>query len=518
MDALRRFVAIVTADLLERSRSMRFWVMLGLIALASWWFFPARDAYYLTVAINGAHRGVYSSAWIGMVLALIFSTLLSLVGFYLVRGTLTRDIDTRVWQLLVATPMTRPTYMFAKWCSHLLVLLMLVGVGVVVGGIAQIVRAEDSQFNLIELLKPLLILSLPSLAVTSMFAIWFDLVPWLRRTLGNVLYFFIWIGLLSLSMTQVLPQHKPSAMDAWLSDPGGVIVFVRAVERLERPELGGTKLGNINVIRPNPKREISTFEWKEWQVQAADLRTPLIWLVIAAAGVWLSSRLLEWGAAQASRPAGNAKGGNGYQLRWLSFLLRPLQKSAGGALLAVELQLVLRQRSWWWWLLMVIASGVQLFAPPEISAVAIIIAWMLLLDVFGTAILRERTTRTAAFVFSAAGAAKRVLITRWLMVVLLAWLVTLPAFLKLLGSNPAAALTLLVTGASLATWGLALGAVSRTSRAFELLTVLLAYFSLNGLPALHVISAPAQTLLWHAVALPIAGMLLLLMWPKLNRD
>ncbi len=184
MAAWRRFLAILRADLLERMRSLRFWVVLALLTAFTWWCFPAADAGYLTVSFGRGTRGDYSSAWIGIVLALEFCTLLSLAGFYVVRGTLSRDIDTRVWQLLVATPMTRSGYLLAKWASHMAVFALLI----VVGLVAQQVRGEVGAVDLLELAKPALLLSVPALAITAMFAVWFDLVPWLRRSAGNVLY------------------------------------------------------------------------------------------------------------------------------------------------------------------------------------------------------------------------------------------------------------------------------------------------------------------------------------------
>ena len=44
MEALRRWAAIVVADFRERSRSTRFWVVLGAVAIATWWCFPPADA------------------------------------------------------------------------------------------------------------------------------------------------------------------------------------------------------------------------------------------------------------------------------------------------------------------------------------------------------------------------------------------------------------------------------------------------------------------------------------------
>ena len=137
MGALRRFAAILVADLRERSRSTRFWVVLALVGIATWWCFPPNDAHYETVGFGDNVRGIYSSAWVGMVLGLMYSTMLSLIGFYLVRGTLVRDFDTRDWQLLVATPMTRSGYLLAKWTSHMVVFTLIMLVGLVVGAVAQ---------------------------------------------------------------------------------------------------------------------------------------------------------------------------------------------------------------------------------------------------------------------------------------------------------------------------------------------------------------------------------------------
>jgi hypothetical protein len=96
MTALRRFTAILVADLRERSRSTRFWIVLAIVGVSTWWCFPSMDAGYVTVAFGDNVRGLYSSAWVGMVLGLLYTTMLSIIGFYLVRATLLRDFDTRV--------------------------------------------------------------------------------------------------------------------------------------------------------------------------------------------------------------------------------------------------------------------------------------------------------------------------------------------------------------------------------------------------------------------------------------
>ena len=96
MTALRIIAAIALADLRQRLRVPRTWVVLVALAIASWWSFPPIEADYLTVSIGGAAgaRAHYSSAWIGLVIAAIQGAMLSLAGFYVVRGTVVRDLET----------------------------------------------------------------------------------------------------------------------------------------------------------------------------------------------------------------------------------------------------------------------------------------------------------------------------------------------------------------------------------------------------------------------------------------
>ena len=66
MAALQRFLALLVADLRERSRSLRFWVVLGGMMLLAWWCFPPLDASHRIFTVDGGARADYSSAWVGL--------------------------------------------------------------------------------------------------------------------------------------------------------------------------------------------------------------------------------------------------------------------------------------------------------------------------------------------------------------------------------------------------------------------------------------------------------------------
>jgi hypothetical protein len=76
--------------------------------------------------------------------------------------------------------------------------------------------------------------------------------------------------------------------------------------------------------------------------------------------------------------------------------------------------------------------------------------------------------------------------------------------LRLASAQPTAALATLAIGASLALWGMAIGALARNGRLFELIALSFAYAGLQRAALSNVLVAPADTLRWHLAALPVA--------------
>ncbi len=100
---LRVLYHVARADLLERVRGYRFLIVLGLAIVAAFLFVPADEASYVTLDLDG-YRGVYDSAWIGAMVGLMSSLYLALVAFYAIKGSISRDVDTGVGQIIASTP------------------------------------------------------------------------------------------------------------------------------------------------------------------------------------------------------------------------------------------------------------------------------------------------------------------------------------------------------------------------------------------------------------------------------
>jgi hypothetical protein len=95
---------------------------------------------------------------------------------------------------------------------------------------------------------------------------------------------------------------------------------------------------------------------------------------------------------------------------------------------------------------------------------------------------------------------------------------SLPTFARLLLNDPLAALATLTAIASIACWGLCVGALCRNARPFELLMVGTVYACLNGATVMDTAGHPLFTLTLHASALLPATLLLIWAWPRFARS
>jgi ABC-type transport system involved in multi-copper enzyme maturation permease subunit len=91
----------------------------------------------------GEYRGVYTSAWIGVMVSLVTTTFLSLVGFYIVKNAVDRDRQTGVGEILASTPHSATAYLLGKFFSNFAVLTSMLGVLVLAAIAMQFLVAED---------------------------------------------------------------------------------------------------------------------------------------------------------------------------------------------------------------------------------------------------------------------------------------------------------------------------------------------------------------------------------------
>lgn len=187
--ALRQLGAIARADLLERVRRYSYLMTLA----GTLYFVYLVNNGNVRLAIHG-QRGVFNSAWVGTLMALSVGAFLSLLGFYLVKNTLDRDRRTGVGEILAATPMSRAAYTAGKALSNFLLLSSILALLVLAAGITQLLSGEERRLDLVALVAPMVLLALPPVALAAALTVLFEAVRWLRGSLGNAVYFFLWTG------------------------------------------------------------------------------------------------------------------------------------------------------------------------------------------------------------------------------------------------------------------------------------------------------------------------------------
>jgi len=364
MTSLRALYHLMLADFLERVRRYSFLIVLLATIVAGYSMVPSVGASYNAFAI-GPHRPFYSSAWVGTVFGLVVATLVSLLGFYLVRDSVVRDYRTRVGQIIATTPVSKPLYLLGKWLSNVAVLATILAVLSLVALVMQLVRAEDTSINLWKLWAPMWFMGLPILALAAAAAVLFECLPLLRSGIGSAVYFFLWVWFL---VANVAPSFDSIADVVPGNDLIGITrTMVDIRDRMIAFGYDPTE-GVIDLYEPTGGKETIRFEWQgvDWGMRIALER--LLWIGLAVAVVLLAilpfdrfdparSRILvERKSRRHRRGSAKREGGDGVlecevgvEPTHLSPLPHLEPRRRLGTILLSEFRLLVKGQPWWWY-------------------------------------------------------------------------------------------------------------------------------------------------------------------------
>jgi len=507
---------LALADYRERTRRFGFLLTLGITLWAAYMFVPPNGSVYSTLRM-GEYRGVYNSAWVGTLVALETTVFLGLAGFYLVKNSIARDIRTRVGEILAATRTTSGRYLLSKFISNLAVLETIIAVSIVAAGITQLIRGESTQIDLVALVLPFVLLSLPMMALVAALAVLFETVRWLRGGFGNVVYYFLWTALLIAGM----PGKGGSG---GVADPTGTMLAMEQIGSACQtafpefdPDRDGVSLG-VNIRGDGERVNLSTFEWHGVEWDARSTGTRLMWLGLAFLLVLPARALFD--RQTFSAPAGRAKKkgataaaadedtgqGNGQTDiapgagRVGSSFLSAATAGAGrwrfAGLVNAELRLALKGTSLWWYL---VALGLILgclFAPQSaVRAFIFPMAWIWPILMWSPLGTRERQFGTEGFMHSAPAPVWRQLPAVWLAGVLIAVVTGSGIAVRFAVAGDLAGLGGWLVGALfIPTLAICLGSLSGSGKLFEILYLILWYAGpLNAVPMLDYMGATAES-------------------------
>lgn len=479
------------SDYRERVRRFSFLVAIVFTLAAGYFFMPPSGADYTSFIIND-HRGFYSSAWVGTLFGVTSATLLSLIGFYLVRTSVTRDYDTRVGQIIAASSVTNITYLLGKWLSNVLLLASLLAVLSLVAPVMQLIRAEDTHIALPDLWLPIWILGLPSLAFIAALAIFFETVRSLRGVWGNVIFYFFWsFALVGVSAMQFDSGIKP----IYLFDFTGMLRISTEVSR-QLVALGVDVTKGTCALLGSPRDPAVLFQWQAIQWTFTILFERFFW-----AGVALVVALV------ASLPFDrfkSTKSTEGTSHRWfrkkaqtiaehaeqhppvatsisLTPVAEPMRRFSFGQLLFAELWLMLKGYSIWWYLAILGLNIAVPLVPSEYAAnLLFAIATLLPLGIWSSMGNRELLNQTYLTIFTTSHFSRRQLPALWISGLIVMLLASSGYLLRILVYGETTLfLPFLIGLAFVPSLALALGVWTNGKRTFEVFYLILWYTSIQ---------------------------------------
>jgi hypothetical protein len=506
MKTLRVLYHMARADFLERTRRYSFLITLGLVLFLGYSIASGR----LVLVIGPSYRGILNSAWVGGLMAMMINLFLGWFGFYLVKGSVSRDYETGVGQIMATTPLKRLLYTFGKWISNFSVLAVMVVILMASAVIMQLVYREDPVINLWLLFSPFLLIALPFLALVAALAVLFETVGWLRGGLGNAIYFFTYLVTLVLGwMGYTLVGHPAF-------DFSGMFLLDASMETAARAFYPGFESGfDITWIVPGFK----TFPWygMVWTMELVLSRLVPVFTAIgitALAALFFdrfnpSHHLRIRRKRPVSQPIESIPSNESKPV--MNVHLTPLTASHTHSrfisLFLAEMKLFLKGQRWWWYAISLGLLVAQIFVQLETTRNLLVAAWVWPILILSRLGCRENRFDTRQLVFSAPRPIVNQLPAMWLSAFV---------FLAVMGSG--ALLRFLIAGETISILGwltgvlfipslaLACGVLTGSNKAFEVLYVLWMYMIIQKVSPFDFIGMTTASPLY--IYIPLAFVLM----------
>ncbi|MEK5026693.1 hypothetical protein [Paenibacillus sp. FSL M7-1046] len=188
----------------ERIRRASFLWTIVVFACCTYYYFPASDTTgSLTTVIknsllDGHYRGTYNSVWMGLLVVLFFNCLLLFGGIFLIRNSIGKDVTLQLEMYYTTSPLNVHQYAESKRLANFLYLALVAMAVEVMALIMQLCRGESYAIEPLSYIVPFVLLILPFIYVLSSVTVCMELLPPLRRNLGNLLLFILSYAYLSI--------------------------------------------------------------------------------------------------------------------------------------------------------------------------------------------------------------------------------------------------------------------------------------------------------------------------------
>ena len=494
--ALRIIGRLIWADFLERTRRYSFIITMGMMLFVGYASVPPLESNALTVDL-GNLRGIYNSAWIGSMIALISSIVLSLPGFYLIKNAVSRDWDTGVGQIIATTPLSKGAYLLGKLLSNFIFLLTIMVPVVLAAAGMQLIRGDALQSSIVDLVAPFVFAAVPTLLIVASMGILFETIRFLRGGFGNVAYFVLWLVAVVVSLSGV-SFNDQGVITHSVNDLFGVSDIGASMQQAAHQAYPSRNL-DLGIGYTVVNGPIQTFTWDGMRWTLDLILGRIAWLGTVPLIMLLSKLFFHrFDPARTGVRRGSAssfwrrllKPLQGIQLPGLSisrsFSIRLPNSPTFIRTFLAELKLMLKGRAWWWYVVAIglaIAGGLGAGESRQ-RGLLLAAAWIWPILIWSKLAVRERKFNTLSIVFSSPKPIRRQFAAMWLAGVVVAMLTGGGVGLALLLSGRfGSLLSWVIASFFIPSLAIALGTWAGSSKVFEALYVAWWYIGpVSGLP------------------------------------
>jgi hypothetical protein len=246
-----RIASIVRADFLIRFRKASTLVVFLLISFSAYPWMPDPATGRALLKVEG-HRALYDSAAIGMGTAALGTILVGLLGFYVVSNALGRDLGTRCGFVIASTRMKSSEYLLGKALGNMVFLSTFMA-GYMAVSMAMVLVRGEAPLEPLVFVRQYALLAPPTIVLVATVAVLFESVRWLSGRLGDVAWFFLWMGGMAAPAVVLGSEGRPGLV-RYLDFSGLGFLISRMRETL------GTTAISIGASSFDPAKEVVVLE------------------------------------------------------------------------------------------------------------------------------------------------------------------------------------------------------------------------------------------------------------------
>jgi hypothetical protein len=473
---------IIKADYLQRTRSYVFLITLLVSVYVAYTFIPGYNSGYTTVRI-GNYVGKNNSAWIGHVTAIMASTFLWIIGFYLVNNGIKRDKETGVGQIIATTSISNFGYLLAKAFSNFCVLLTIVFIIILMAFGLYVFRGE-SNFDSIQFLMPYFFATIPSIFLVSVVAIVFEVIFGNKTNLMNVAFFFLFSVVIATTNAGSNPTLQ-------FIDPLGIKFLTnQMVEMVNLTDATNTNDISVGYLFSEKlKTNYFNFQGSTWSMLYVLSR--IVWIAIGFGLLFFASKIFNRFDSKViilSKKKSTDFIFNEIKTEPKQINLSDLPKINPQfgifPIIKTEFLMLLRKGSkWFWFVNFGVMIALALLPLNDAYKIGLPVLWFLQINRWADLATKEQFFGTSNFIYSSFKPLQRLLTSQIIAGFLLATFLALPLVIRhLIDGNVFATISILIGGLFLVSFAVCSGIVSGGKRLFEILFFAITYMIVSGFP------------------------------------